>query len=220
MFNINNTPDFLPKEIVLEASRLSTSLLCDSMSGLGAMDYRIKPVAPGMKFAGTAFTVNIKNGNGSAVIASVSMAKNGHVLVISGKGNSSNAVFGDLMARIALKSGINGIVLDGLVRDTAELREVGIPIFALGATPSAAEKEGPGEINSSVSCGGIVVHPGDLIVGDCDGVVVVPRDEIDSVLSVAKSKANAEAQLLHDIENGLFKVDCLKSQVEGLKFVE
>jgi 4-hydroxy-4-methyl-2-oxoglutarate aldolase len=165
MLNINPPPALLSAETVKEVKCLSTSLLSDSMSGLGVMNYRIKPVAPGMKLAGTAFTVNIKVGNGLAVIASVALIGQGYVLVISGKGDSTKAVFGSLMAKTALKSGIEGVVLDGMVRDIAELREFGVPVFALGAVPAAAEKEGPGEINGSVSCGGIVVNPGDLIVG-------------------------------------------------------
>lgn len=216
MLNINPPPALLPAETVEEVKHLSASLLSDAMAGLGVMNYRIKPVAPGMKLAGTAFTVDIKAGKGLAVIAAVALAGKGYVLVISGKGDLAKAVFGSLMARTAMKSGINGVVLDGLVRDVAELQELGLPVFALGAIPAAAAKEGPGEINGSVSCGEMIVNPGDLIVGDHDGVVVVPRDKIGSVLAAAQAKVTAEVIRIQDIENGLLMPEWLASRFETI----
>lgn len=213
MLNINTPPELVASETIEQVTCLSTTLLSDAMAGLGVMNYQIKPVAPGMKAAGTAFTVDINAGDGLTVIAAVALAGPGYILVISGKAETGKAVFGSLMARTAMKSGIDGIVLDGVVRDVAELRELGLPVFAIGAVPAAAAKEGPGETNGPVSCGGVKVYPGDLIVGDDDGVVVVPRDMIGPVLAAAKAKITTEEKRIREIENGLLMPQWLSEQL-------
>ncbi len=213
MLKINAAPELLPANLIEEAKQFSTTLLCDAMSGFGAMDYRIKPIVPGMKVAGTAFTVNLKAGTALAVIAAVALASKGHVLVISSKGDAANAVFGDLMAQTAIKSGVEGVVIDGLVRDIAQLKQYSLPLFALGAAPAAAVKDGPGQINSPAACGGITVNPGDLIVGDDDGVVVVPRDRIDDVFAAARAKEAAECKRVQEIENGVLMSEWLKKRI-------
>jgi 4-hydroxy-4-methyl-2-oxoglutarate aldolase len=216
--SINRHYDILPEETIKELKSLSTGLLSDAMSGLGAMNYRIKPIDSNMKFVGTAFTVNLKNGTGPAVMAAVALAGQGYVIVINSNGNSSNAVFGSLIAKTAIKRGIEGVVLDGLVRDTAELKELGLPVFSLGAIPCAAEKEGPIEINVPVSCGGIAVIPGDIVVGDEDGVVVVPRNKVDAVIAAAKAKLNLEIKRMQDIENGLLMPSWLEEKIGEIEF--
>lgn len=213
MIRVNPRPEVLSAEIVIEAGGLSASLFCDAQLGFGAMDYRIKPVAPGTKVLGAAFTVNLKAGSGTAVIAAVALAKPGHVLVISGKGSTASAVLGGLLAKTAIKAGVSGIVLDGVVRDINELRASGLPIFALGANPGAAAKEGPGEINTTVSCGDVGVNPGDLVIGDDDGVVVIPRSRIPEAIAAAKAKVAAEKRRIAEIENGLLMPDWLKESL-------
>lgn len=217
MLKVKTPPALVPAEKLEEAKGLSASLLADAMAGFGAMDYRIKPITAGMKVVGTAFTVNPKAGTALPVIAAVALAGEGHILVISGKGDLSNVVLGEIMTLIAQKRAVSGIVVDGLVRDVAAIRATGMPVFAIGALPAAAEKEGPGEINGPVSCGGIAVNPGDLIVGDDDGVVVVPRDNVDGVLATAKAKAAAEAQRIRDIGNGVLMPEWLKKRIAELE---
>jgi 4-hydroxy-4-methyl-2-oxoglutarate aldolase len=206
----NIMPLLLSSEMMEEFSQLSTTLISDAMAGAGVMDYKIKPIKPGVKLAGTAFTVDTKGGCALAVIAAVALARQGHILVISGKGEAGNAVIGDMLVKTALKSGISGIVVDGLLRDVCELRNMDMPLFAMGALPAAAEKKGHGELNSPILCGGISVKPGDLIVGDDDGVVVVPPHAINEVLLAAKAKLALEEQRIKDIENGLLIPEWLK----------
>lgn len=213
MLKINVAPELLPDNIAEEAKQFSTTLLCDAMAGFGAMDYRIKPIMPGMKVVGTAFTVNLKAGTALAVIAAVALASKGYVLIIGGNGDRTNALFGDLMAQTAIKGGIDGVVIDGLVRDIAQLRQDNLPLFAAGATPTAAVKDGSGQINSPAVCGGVAVDPGDLIVGDDDGVVVIPRDLIDDVFAAARAKAAAECKRVQEIEQGILMPEWLRKRI-------
>ena len=211
MIRCNPPPEPLPEDLVRQAADFSTSLFCDAQLGFGAMDHRIKPVAPGTKVVGSAFTVNLKAGSGTAVIAAVALAGKGHVLVISGKASTENAVLGDLLAHTAIRSGVEGIVLDGVVRDIEELRTSGLPIFALGANPGAAAKEGPGELNTTVSCGGVGVNPGDLVIGDDDGVVVIPRGRLDEALKAASAKDAFEKRRRKEIASGLLMPEWLNA---------
>lgn len=211
---INKNPLLLPKDMIEQVKNLSTSLISDAMSGFGAMDYRIKPIACGMCFAGTALTVNLKTGSNLMLHTAIAMSQHGYVLVVSGKGDISTVVIGDLMTRAAKQQGVTAIVIDGLVRDIATLRKIGVPVFAIGAVPSAVEREGPGEINISVACGGVSVSPGDLIVGDDDGVVVVPYAQIEYVLKVAQEKAEREKIRVEEINCGNIMPQWLKQKIE------
>ena len=199
---IGENPQLLPETWIQRAKQLTTGLLSDAMGCFGAMDYRIKPVATGMKLAGTAMTVNLRAADNLMLHKAVGLCGKGYVLVADAKGNTTNANWGDLMTRAAIKMQIEGTVVDGVVRDLADLRELGYPLFALGAVPAGVNREGPGEINVPVSCGGVAVNPGDLIFGDDDGVVVVPRDRIEAVLQAAEDKAAGEGQRIREINDG------------------
>lgn len=212
MLKINPTPELLPARVVREASLLSTGLLSDAMQGLGVMDCRIKPIAAGRAFAGTALTVNLRSGSNQMLHLAIGLAGPGHVLVVSGK-DTTRAALGDLMARAAVKQGVSGIVLEGLVRDVGDLKQLDVPIFALGAVPAAVEREGPGECNGPIACGGVTVNPGDLIVGDDDGVVVVPREKITEVLQGANDKQQVEISRQQEIEAGKIIPDWLEKRI-------
>lgn len=216
MYNINKNPELLPTELVEQAKALSTSLISDAMSGFGVMNHKIKPVDASMKFAGTALTINLKTGSNLMFHTAIALASKGYVLVASTKGVTAAANIGDLMTRVAKKQEIEGIVIDGLVRDIADIREIGVPVFSLGVIPSAVERDGPGEINVSISCGGVSVNPGDFIMGDEDGVVVVPRDRISTVLSAAEKKAMSELKRIEDINNGIIMPEWLKQRLSDL----
>jgi len=212
VFIINPNPEILPADVVKEFGKLTTCLISDAMLGLGVMDCRIKPIAPGMAFAGTAMTVNLRSGSNQMLQLAIGLANKGHVLVVSGK-DTTRAALGDLMTQAAHKQGICGIVLEGLVRDLDDLRKIGMPIFALGAVPSAVDREGPGECNGPIACCGVNVNPGDLIVGDSDGVVVVPQEKIDEVLAAAKAKADAEKIRQQEIIEGKIIPDWLRKRM-------
>jgi RraA family protein len=153
-----------------------------------------------MRLAGPAFTIEVRAGDNLMIHAAMAMAKPGDVLVIDGKGDTSCALMGALMINACKVLGLGGIVIDGAVRDTDELRELGFPVFAVGANPNGPTKFIPGRINWPVSAGGISISPGDLVVGDADGVVVVEREKAASLLPLAVKKVADETKRLDDIK--------------------
>lgn len=158
-----------------------TGFVTDAHNGQGCLDHRIKPIAPTMTLCGPALTCFCSPTDNLAAMAALDFAKKGDVIVIAAKNDETAAVIGDRWALWAKKVGVAGVVCDGLVRDVIGLLDVGIPVFARGLSPNSGFKHGPGEINTRVSCGGIAVDPGDIVVGDRDGVVVVPRGDAEHV---------------------------------------
>ncbi len=158
-----------------------TGFVTDAHNGQGCLDYRIKPIDPSMTVCGPALTCYCSPTDNLAAMAALDFAKKGDVIVIAARNDQTAAVIGDRWAMWAKKVGVAGIVCDGLVRDIVGLLQVGIPVFARGLAPNSGFKHGPGEINTRVSCGGIAVDPGDIVVGDRDGVVVVPRADAGTV---------------------------------------
>jgi 4-hydroxy-4-methyl-2-oxoglutarate aldolase len=196
---MSNLPELLSDGFIERAKRLNSTLLSDVMGCTGSMDYKIKPVEDGMNVVGTAVTVTMKPGDNLFLHQAIHSGQKGYVLVADGKGHTQNAYLGELMAGAAKARGLEGIVIDGLVRDKKALAELGFPVFAKGFIPNGPFKEGPGELNKPISCGGISVLPGDLIFGDEDGVVVVPASMIEEVLTKAEKKLEYEEQRLQTI---------------------
>jgi regulator of RNase E activity RraA len=129
------------------------------------------------------------------------------VLVVDAGGDMTNAIVGEIMLRLAQKKGIAGFVIDGAIRDTAAFAGDTFPVYARGITHRGPYKDGPGEINVPVSIGGMVVHPGDIIVGDEDGLVVVPLDEAEAVLKLVREQQIKEKDILQSIEDGTVNRD-------------
>ena len=192
----------VPPDVVKRASRFAASILADVAGRRGTMDGRIAPVAPSMRMAGPAFTVEVRPGDNLMIHAAMTMARPGDVLVIDGKADRTCALMGAIMISACRKLGFAGAVLDAAVRDTEELRALGFPVYAVGANPNGPTKFVPGRINWPVSCGGVAVHPGDLVVGDADGVVVIEREKAASLLDAADSKVADEKTRLADIAAG------------------
>jgi 4-hydroxy-4-methyl-2-oxoglutarate aldolase len=174
--------------IIEEFKGLSTTCISDAMDGLNNMDPAIKPVKADLVLAGRAHTVKLRAGDNLIVWKAISDAAPGDILVIDAKGYMYNASCGDFVVALAKTMGIAGIVVDGVVRDLAGIQSLDYPVFCRGTTVAAGGKGGAGEVGVSISCGGAVVRPGDIIVGDMDGVVVVPREIEAEVLRKAKLK--------------------------------
>lgn len=144
----------------------------------------IYPVTfPGRKVVGAAVTVKARPGDNLMAMKAIDLAQAGDVLVISSDGEANLSVWGGIMSMMAAKRGIAAVVTDGVVRDVAQCREADLPIWATGLTPVGPTKLGPGQINFPLSCGGVIVNPGDVIFADEDGVVVVPQDELEAVIA-------------------------------------
>ena len=189
-------------EVTAKAATFAASILADVAGRRGALDGRIAALAPGMRLAGPAFTVEVRAGDNLMIHAAMAMARPGDVLVIDGKGDRSCALMGSIMINACKKLGLGGVVVDAAVRDTEELRELGFPVYAVGSNPNGPTKFVPGRINWPISCGGVAVRPGDLVVGDADGVIVIEREKAQSLLELATRKVADERKRLDDIAAG------------------
>jgi len=154
-----------------------TSVIGDAMNRLGVMCGEIQRVSGG-SFIGTALTVWVRSGDNSMIHLALESAEPGDVLVVNGQSSLAHGLFGDLMARRAIAAGVVGLVVDGAVRDRMALIELGFPTYALGVCAAGPAKEGAGEVGSPIACGRVAVHSGDVVVGDGDGVVVVPQSDL------------------------------------------
>jgi 4-hydroxy-4-methyl-2-oxoglutarate aldolase len=198
-------PDVLPEEWVQRAKRLSTTLLSDVVDTPPEMDYRIKPCNINSVIVGSAVTVDVNDGDNLAVHHAMYQAQPGHVLVVSAGGYEKRAVIGELMASAAEALNLSGFIIDGLIRDYHTLAQSTFPVFSRGAIPGGPTKNGPGMINASVFCGGKEVVPGDFIMGDADGVIVLPRHKVEDALTRAEEKGAYEQKRLKDISEGQIK---------------
>lgn len=213
---IINNPEKVAEELLERARKLSASLLCDAMNSFGTMNYSIKPVKPGMKVLGTAMTVKVKPGDNLFLHKAIYLSGKGYVIVLDSNEYKACASWGGMMTRAAAAVGAEGVILDGAVRDVAEIRELGFPVFAGCAVPNGPTTNGPGLINHDVSCGGVPVSPGDLVFGDDDGVVVVPPDMLENVLLKAEAKAKAEDLRIREIAEGKLEPDWVREKVSAL----
>jgi len=167
---------------------IPTTCISDAMQGLNNMDPAIKPLKEEYRIAGRAFTVKMPVGDNLCVLRAIREANPGDILVVDAKGDTYRAIAGDFILGLAQTLGIQGIVVDGAIRDIVGTKQLNFPVFCRGTTVAASGKAGWGEINVPISCGGTTVHPGDLIVGDADGVVVVPRSKEQEILQKALEK--------------------------------
>lgn len=164
------------------------------------MHHAVKPIyRPMPQLLGTAVTVKARPGDNLMAMKAIDEARPGDVLVISSDGEANLSVWGGIMATMAARRGISGVVTDGLVRDVAQTRSVGLVVFATGLTPAGPTKDGPGQINTVIACGNVVVRPGDIVLGDEDGVVVVPREDAAAVLEAVRDRQAKERMWLEHI---------------------
>ncbi len=198
----------LPEELIKRAEKLSVALLLDGLkkAGIelpneGCMDADIKPVDRGMRVVGTALTVETDNGDNFPIhVASYSFEAAGYVMVIDGKAYAKRAYFGDLLMGACQAVGFRGMVVDGYTRDRDGNIELGFPVYSRGFMPCAPIKKDEGNINTPILCAGTRVLPGDLVMGDSDGVCVIPREHIEAVLAAAEEKQVYEGKRRETIE--------------------
>lgn len=177
------------------------------MGRFGFMDPGIQSRS-GLPLCGLAVTVNARPGDNLMVHKALQVAEPGDIIVVSTNGNTTSAVFGELMCRTAVARGLGGIVVDGAIRDADGMTALGFPAFSRTVTPGGCDKDGPGEINVPVSCGGTVVHPGDIVVADRDGIAVVHRADAAEVLELVRALVKNEERRVAEIQSGtVFKAD-------------
>lgn len=191
-----------PDELLERFRGLGTGPVCDAQGRFAAMDYQIKPLDPNMDLLGSALTVWTRPCDNIAIYRALEMAQPNDVLVIATNGHTTNSVWGELTTLVGRARGLAGMVTDGTVRDSREIIEIGLPIFARGLTPNSPFKDGPAKINVPVICGGIGVSPGDIVIGDADGVVVVPQESAEATLERVAAIHDKEAAIRAEIEAG------------------
>lgn len=192
----------LTSELKNRLRKLPTGNVSDSnISGM-TMESAIKPVDPKSKIIGRAVTVECQPGDNLALHQGIYAASPGDVIIFSLRGYSEAGHFGDIMATACQIRGIEGVVIDGSCRDSEDIREMGFPVFARAFNPYGTVKKSLARINVPLVCGKVMVHPGDIIFGDCDGVVVVPKKYEDEVFKKALAKYDREIEIKKLLQEG------------------
>ena len=206
-FRIVSGFDRPPEDVVAAFRGKASSNVADAMGRFHFMDPDMKS-RTGLPLSGVAITVNARPGDNLMVHKALEVAQPGDVVVVSTTGNTTSAVFGELMGHTAKGAKLGGIVVDGAIRDVDGLTALKFPAFSRTVSPGASDKDGPGEINVPISCGNTVVMPGDLIVGDDDGLAVVPRADATEVLEQVLALEEREKRRIAAIKGGeLFKAE-------------
>ncbi|WP_188206896.1 RraA family protein [Alkalibacillus aidingensis] len=182
------------KHIIQDFENLPTTCISDVLGGLTNMSPEIKPVRKDLKLVGRAYTVKVNIPDNRFLLKAMKESPEESVLVIDANGNRENAICGDFIVGVSKLMGIKGLIVDGVVRDLSEIRGMNYPVFCKGNTQAASLKHGSGKINTPISCGGVNVETGDLVVADLDGVVVVPEQRIGEVSQKAKEKVQKDME--------------------------
>ncbi|APU13201.1 MULTISPECIES: RraA family protein [Actinoalloteichus] len=172
---------------------LPVATLSDAMERFGVA-HGIRPLWPGAALSGPAFTVWTRPGDNKGLHAAFETIRRGEILIVNGGGDETRALIGELVVQKARALEIGGIVLDGAARDVTELAELGVPVFARAVTPAGPWKTGPYRIGGTIAVGGVPVRPGDWVVGDDDGVAIVPAEQRADVVRIARELIEGEAQ--------------------------
>ncbi len=189
-------------DLVNQAAQFQAAILADVAGRRGAMHGRIAALRPRMKLAGPALTVDVRPGDNLMIHAAIALAKPGDVLVIDGKGDQTAALMGTIMMTACKQLGLAGVIIDGAVRDSLEIDEMDYPVFSVGTNPNGPTKNVPGRIGHPVSCGGVTVRSGDLVIADADGIMVVERERVEGLLPLARKKVEDEATRIGQIKEG------------------
>lgn len=201
-FRIMKRARVVSPEVVARFAALPVANVSDSMSRLVAGGARLRPMHAGGGMAGPALTVKTAPGDNLMIHKAIGLAQPGDIIVVDAGGDLTNAVIGEMMLASMLRAKVGGIVIDGAVRDAAALRAQGMPVYAAGVTHRGPYKNGPGEINGPIALDGMVVAPGDLVLGDDDGVLCVPHDDLEAVLAASEAKLAAEQKQIAAIRDG------------------
>lgn len=212
-------------ELLKSYELLPAANIADTMNRIAVLGNGIKRISAPKKpiMAGFAITVKARAGDNLMLHAALDMATENDVIVVSNEGDRSRALMGEIMVAYAhCCKKIAGIVLDGPIRDVDALSVLDFPLFATGSNPAGPFKEGPGEVNTPIAVGGVAVNPGDLIVGDADGVIVVPLGDAEELLVKTKEYAKFDASKVEAAKNGAANRQWVKKALElkGVEFID
>lgn len=208
----------VPSETISQLKEFGACIAADAMKGYNSMDSRIHSVENGTVICGCAVTVRLRPGDNLMLHKAIEMSQPGDIIVVDTCCSYRNAIIGGIMSGAAFGKGIGGLVIDGAVRDVEELRENHFPVFAAAVVPNTGGNDTAGQINHPISCGNVPVLPGDIIIGDDNGVVVVPQNCVDFVLKACLEKKEAEEKRIAEIQKGKITGDGIHRKLEKLGF--
>jgi RraA family protein len=189
------------KELVEEFRNVVTPHISDNLNRMHAIGSKLRPYHKEGKLVGTAITVKTRPGDNLLVHKAIDIAEPGDVIVVDAGGDTTNAIVGEIMLRIARRNGIAGFIIDGAIRDTKAFMDGDFPVYAAGVTHRGPYKDGPGEINVPISVDGMCVNPGDLLIGDEDGIAVIPVESARELLVKVRQQEQKELEIFTSIDN-------------------
>lgn len=190
------------KDIIAAISQYAVAVIGDGLGRQRIMDSGIKPLDPRSTICGPAITVEVDPADNLMIHAALKLAKAGDVLVVNAHGDLNHGVWGEITTTVAARKKLGGLVIDGAVRDSQDIIKIGFPVFTRAVCPLGGAKEGDGQVNLPISCGGVAINPGDIVIGDADGVLVVPQAMAAQAIESAKKKLAVETKRLDAIRNG------------------
>jgi len=192
----------IPQEIVQAFAEIPVANVSDCMSRMTAGGPRLRPYHRAGRMGGPALTVKTRPGDNLMIHKALELAEPGDIIVVDAGGDLTNALIGELMMTYAMTRGVGGFVMNGAIRDVDTIGSGTFPVYAAGVTHRGPYKDGPGEINVPIAIDGMVIQPGDLILGDADGFLCVPMDDAEAVLAASRKKVEAEQQTMKNINEG------------------
>jgi len=204
--------------LVAQLAKVPVANLSDACGNLHTMDSGIQAMYPAARICGPACTVSTRGGDFVATLIGLGVAQAGDVLVIDNQGKNDTALWGEITTAEAQRKGLAGLLVDGNVRDIEGIRKREFPVFARGTVPRVVGRTSLGEVNVPIQCGGVVVEPGDIVVGDADGVVVVPKEKAEEVLRLGLEIVDYENKLLDKVLKGMTQIEMfsIQEQFEAL----
>lgn len=209
-------------ELVKQLGECSVATVHEALGKIGALDGAIRPLAHGMKLCGRAVTVKCHPADNLMLIKAVSIAKQGDVIVMDAGDCRNAGPFGEVLAVDCIAHGLAGLVTSGSVRDSEAIAKRGFPVFSAGISVRGTSKETLGEINHPISIGGVIVYPGDYVLGDSDGVVIVPHNRIAEAVAKSNAREEKERKIMERLMNGerLFDIYGYQSTMDRLGCTE
>lgn len=201
-FRVLNDHQRSDAALVQSFAGIPTAIISDNLNRLVAAGPRLRPLHRSGVLSGCAVTVRTRPGDNLMIHKAADIARPGDVIVVDGGGDLTNALIGELIIAHARSRGVTGFVIDGAARDLDSISEGDFPVYAAGVSHRGPYKDGPGEVNCPISLSGMIVSPGDIIIGDADGVVCIPREGAEGVLAACRAQCEREAKILSDIGKG------------------
>ncbi|OZI50933.1 RraA family protein [Bordetella genomosp. 4] len=215
-FEILSRKRAVSAELVEKFRKLPVANISDCMSRMAAGGARLRPMHDGTLLAGPALTVRTRPGDNLMVHKALGLAQPGDVIVVDAGGDLTNAIIGEIMTSYAESRGIAGIIINGAIRDSGAIRRSAFPVYAAGVTHRGPYKDGPGVINGTVALDGMTIEPGDLILGDEDGLLCIPFDQADEIYQKASAKHAAEEVTLAEIAAGKLNTSWVDARLQEL----